>query len=65
MKAMVQDTYGPTDVLAHTDVDVPVVGAGNVPMRVRAVALRRQPQLNSNMHLTFVPAWAITIQTIT
>lgn len=39
MKAIVQDTYGPTDVLAYTDVDVPVVGAGDVLVRVRAVAL--------------------------
>ncbi|MBW3579310.1 MAG: NAD(P)-dependent alcohol dehydrogenase, partial [Actinobacteria bacterium] len=39
MKAIVQDTYGPTDVLRLAEIDKPVVGAGDVLVRVRAVAL--------------------------
>ncbi|MFG2041814.1 NAD(P)-dependent alcohol dehydrogenase [Dactylosporangium sp. NPDC048998] len=39
MKAIVQDTYGSTDVLRYTDVERPDPGAGEVLVRVRAAAL--------------------------
>lgn len=39
MRAIEHRRYGGPDVLAYTDVDVPVVGAGDVLVRVRAAAL--------------------------
>jgi NADPH:quinone reductase-like Zn-dependent oxidoreductase len=36
MKAMVQERYGPADVLELRDIDVPEVGAGDVLIRVHA-----------------------------
>lgn len=39
MKAIVQDRFGPPDVLRLADVDVPRVGPGDVLVRVRAAAL--------------------------
>jgi NADPH:quinone reductase-like Zn-dependent oxidoreductase len=39
MKAIVQERFGPPDVLRLADIDVPEVGAGNVLVRVHAAAL--------------------------
>ncbi len=39
MKAMVQDRFGPPDVLRLADTGLPQVGAGDVLVRVRAAAL--------------------------
>src|ERR687898_237676 len=39
MKAIVQDTYGPPDVLQLTDIDKPVLGDNDVLVRVRAAAV--------------------------
>jgi NADPH:quinone reductase-like Zn-dependent oxidoreductase len=39
MKAMVQDRFGPPDVLQLTDTGLPEVGAGDVLVRVHAAAL--------------------------
>jgi NADPH:quinone reductase-like Zn-dependent oxidoreductase len=39
MKAIVRDRYGPPDVLGLVDVDRPVVGDGDVLVRVRAASL--------------------------
>src|SRR6266511_5096161 len=39
MKAVVQDTYGPPDILALTDIDKPVVGDDDVLIRVHAAGL--------------------------
>jgi len=39
MKAIVQERFGPPDVLGLADIDVPEVGAGNVLVRVHAAAL--------------------------
>jgi NADPH:quinone reductase-like Zn-dependent oxidoreductase len=39
MKAIVQDRFGPPDVLQLTDTDLPEVGADDVMVRVRAAAL--------------------------
>jgi NADPH:quinone reductase-like Zn-dependent oxidoreductase len=36
MKAIVQDVYGSADVLALSDIDIPVIGDGDVLVRVRA-----------------------------
>ena len=36
MKAIVQDQYGSADVLELTDIDTPVVGDGDVLLRVHA-----------------------------
>jgi NADPH:quinone reductase-like Zn-dependent oxidoreductase len=41
MKAIVQDAYGPPDVLHLRDIDRPVVAAGEVLVRVRAAGLDR------------------------
>ncbi len=38
MKAIVQDRYGTADVLELEDIDVPVVGSGDVMLRVRAAS---------------------------
>ena len=38
MKAIVQDRYGSADVLELRDIDKPVVGAGDVLLRVRAAS---------------------------
>ena len=39
MKAIVQERFGPPDVLRLADIDVPEVGAGDVLVRVHAAAL--------------------------
>jgi NADPH:quinone reductase-like Zn-dependent oxidoreductase len=39
MKAIVQERFGPPDVLQLVDIDPPEVGAGDVLVRVHAVAL--------------------------
>ena len=39
MKAIVQDMYGPPDVLELRDIDKPVVGADEVLVRVHAAGL--------------------------
>ncbi|MGW7367893.1 NAD(P)-dependent alcohol dehydrogenase [Streptomyces sp. NPDC054841] len=39
MKAIVQDTYGPSDVLELRDIDEPAVGDGDVLVRVQAAAV--------------------------
>jgi NADPH:quinone reductase-like Zn-dependent oxidoreductase len=39
MKAIVQDRFGPPDVLRWADTDVPRIGAGDVLVRVHAAAL--------------------------
>ena len=39
MKAIVQDKYGTADVLELQDIDVPVVGGGDVLLRVRAASV--------------------------
>ena len=39
MKAIVQERFGPPDVLRLADVDVPEIGAGEVLVRVHAAAL--------------------------
>src|SRR6185312_5352448 len=39
MKAIVQERFGPPDVLRLVDVDLPEVGAGDVLVRVHAAAL--------------------------
>src|SRR5580700_1413770 len=39
MKAMVQDRFGPPDVLQLADTDLPEVGADDVLVRVHAAAL--------------------------
>jgi len=39
MKAVVQDTYGPPDILELTDIDKPVVGDDDVLIRVHAAGL--------------------------
>jgi NADPH:quinone reductase-like Zn-dependent oxidoreductase len=39
MKAIVQDTYGPPDVLQLRDIDMPVVGDDEVLVRVHAAGL--------------------------
>ena len=39
MKAIVQETYGPPDVLKLGEIDTPEVGAGEVLMRVHAAGL--------------------------
>lgn len=39
MKAIVQDRFGPPEVLRLEDVDVPAIGPGDVLIRVRAAAL--------------------------
>jgi NADPH:quinone reductase-like Zn-dependent oxidoreductase len=39
MKAIVQERFGPPDVLQLADIDVPRIGAGEVLVRVRAAAL--------------------------
>src|SRR5260370_41569589 len=39
MKAVVQDRFGPPDVLQLTDTDMPEVGASDVLVRVHAAAL--------------------------
>jgi NADPH:quinone reductase-like Zn-dependent oxidoreductase len=39
MKAIVQDRFGPPDVLQLADTDLPEVGAGDVLVRVHAAAL--------------------------
>jgi NADPH:quinone reductase-like Zn-dependent oxidoreductase len=39
MKAIVQRTYGPADVLEFTDIDMPVVGENGVLVRVHAAGL--------------------------
>jgi NADPH:quinone reductase-like Zn-dependent oxidoreductase len=39
MKAIVQDAYGPPDVLELRDIDRPVVGTGDVLLRVRAASV--------------------------
>src|ERR1700719_1819238 len=39
MKAMVQDRFGPPDVLQLVDTGLPAVGAGDVLVRVHAAAL--------------------------
>jgi NADPH:quinone reductase-like Zn-dependent oxidoreductase len=41
MKAVVQDTYGPTDVLELRDVERPEIGAGEVLVQVRAAGVSR------------------------
>jgi NADPH:quinone reductase-like Zn-dependent oxidoreductase len=41
MKAIVQDRYGPADVLDLRDVDPPAIGAGEVLVRVRAAGVDR------------------------
>jgi NADPH:quinone reductase-like Zn-dependent oxidoreductase len=41
MKAIVQDTYGPADVLELRDVDKPPIAAGEVLVRVRAAGVDR------------------------
>lgn len=40
MKAIVQESYGPSDVLKLADVDTPVVGDGDVLVRARAASLQ-------------------------
>jgi NADPH:quinone reductase-like Zn-dependent oxidoreductase len=39
MKAVIQDTYGSTEVLAFRDIDKPEIGANEVLLRVRAAGL--------------------------
>src|SRR6476620_12560287 len=39
MKAIVQERFGPPDVLRLVDIDLPEVGAGDVLVRVHAAAL--------------------------
>lgn len=39
MKAIVQDTYGSTEVLGFTDIDTPRVGADDLLVRVRAAGV--------------------------
>jgi NADPH:quinone reductase-like Zn-dependent oxidoreductase len=39
VKAVVQDRFGPPEVLRLADAGVPVAGAGEVLVRVRAAAL--------------------------
>ncbi|WP_200211398.1 NAD(P)-dependent alcohol dehydrogenase [Micromonospora coerulea] len=39
MKAIVQERYGPADVLRHADIDPPTVGPGQVLVRVRAAGV--------------------------
>lgn len=39
MQAMVQDRFGPPDILRLTDIDRPGIGAGEVLVRVRAAAV--------------------------
>jgi NADPH:quinone reductase-like Zn-dependent oxidoreductase len=39
MKAIVQDRFGPPDVLRLVDTDVPEVGADDVLVRVHAAAV--------------------------
>jgi NADPH:quinone reductase-like Zn-dependent oxidoreductase len=39
MKAMVQDRFGPPEVLRLADTGLPQAGAGEVLVRVRAAAL--------------------------
>jgi NADPH:quinone reductase-like Zn-dependent oxidoreductase len=39
MKAIVQDRYGSVDVLLLAEVAKPAVGAGEVPVRVRAASV--------------------------
>ena len=39
MKAIVQDRYGAPDVLEFSDIDEPVVGEGDVLVRVHAAGL--------------------------
>ena len=39
MKALVQDRFGPPDVLRLADTGMPEVGAGDVLVRVHAAAL--------------------------
>jgi NADPH:quinone reductase-like Zn-dependent oxidoreductase len=39
MRAIVQDRFGPPDVLRLTDIDVPEIGPGDVLVRVHAAAL--------------------------
>lgn len=39
MKAIVQDTYGPADVLEHRDIDTPVVGDADLLIRVHAAGV--------------------------
>jgi NADPH:quinone reductase-like Zn-dependent oxidoreductase len=41
VKAIVQDRFGPPDVLRLADTDLPEVGAGDVLVRVHAAALGR------------------------
>lgn len=41
MKAVVQDCYGSADVLRTADVEMPVIGADDVLLRVRAASLHR------------------------
>lgn len=41
MKAIIQDVYGPTDVLELRDVDPPVPGDGDVLIRVRAAGVEQ------------------------
>lgn len=41
MKAVVQDRYGSADVLRIADVEMPVIGADDVLLRVRAASLHR------------------------
>ena len=38
MKAIVQDRYGSADVLELADVDKPVVGSGDVLLRIHAAS---------------------------
>jgi NADPH:quinone reductase-like Zn-dependent oxidoreductase len=39
MKAMVEERFGPPDILQLVDTDLPEVGADDVLVRVRAAAL--------------------------
>jgi NADPH:quinone reductase-like Zn-dependent oxidoreductase len=41
MKAIVQETYGPADVLELRDIDQPTAGAGEVLLRVHAAGINR------------------------
>ena len=41
MKAIVQDRFGPPEVLRLADTDLPEVGADDVLVRVHAAALNR------------------------
>ena len=44
MKAIVQDQFGPPEVLRLADIDPPEIGPGDVLVRVRAAGLIRPPR---------------------